>query len=203
MSNTIYLVRHGKDEEGYRGGWSQRGLIEEGRSQSKQLADYLYKNKDTFIFSRIISSDLNRAKETAQYISEQFEMEIEFKEEWRETNNGALAGLTNKEAEEKFPNVYFSALDMDEQYPGGESPREFYIRIKETFEKLVDEVVKNKENALVVTHGGVINVILHIVKGLTWSNKNKKYPCDYNSIYKIELLDNKKGMSFKNCVKGI
>lgn len=26
----IYLVRHGMDNEGYRGGWSQRGLVAEG-----------------------------------------------------------------------------------------------------------------------------------------------------------------------------
>ncbi|KKO52705.1 histidine phosphatase family protein [Paenibacillus sp. DMB20] len=25
---AIYLVRHGKDEEGYRGGWSDRGLVD-------------------------------------------------------------------------------------------------------------------------------------------------------------------------------
>ncbi|WP_302476272.1 hypothetical protein [Paenibacillus sp. DCT19] len=30
----IHLVRHGADEDGYRGGWSQRGLVEEGIIQA-------------------------------------------------------------------------------------------------------------------------------------------------------------------------
>ncbi|MNY56617.1 hypothetical protein D3C86_1927170 [compost metagenome] len=30
---SIYLVRHGRDDEGYRGGWSQRGLNTEGYSK--------------------------------------------------------------------------------------------------------------------------------------------------------------------------
>lgn len=34
---AIYLVRHGKDDEGYRGGWSQRGLNTQGYRQAEKL----------------------------------------------------------------------------------------------------------------------------------------------------------------------
>lgn len=38
---AIYLVRHGQDEEGYRGGWSQRGLIDEGDQASGEAGAVL------------------------------------------------------------------------------------------------------------------------------------------------------------------
>ncbi len=51
----LLLVRHGKDEEGFRGGWSAFDLTEEGRKQAFKLADYLQKNKDFFGVKYIIS----------------------------------------------------------------------------------------------------------------------------------------------------
>ncbi|WP_346916614.1 histidine phosphatase family protein [Clostridium sp.] len=35
------MVRHGMDNDNYRGGWSDLGLIEEGIEQAKLLAKYL------------------------------------------------------------------------------------------------------------------------------------------------------------------
>lgn len=60
----IYLVRHGKDYEEYRGRWSNLGLIEEGINQSKKLAEHLYNNKDKYNINTLISSDLKRTVET-------------------------------------------------------------------------------------------------------------------------------------------
>ncbi|WP_258530417.1 phosphoglycerate mutase family protein [Paenibacillus taichungensis] len=62
----IFLVRHGMDEEGYRGGWSQRGLIEEGVTQSERLGDYLYHHSENYKINTVISSDLPRAVQTAK-----------------------------------------------------------------------------------------------------------------------------------------
>lgn len=75
---NIYFVRHGKDEEGFRGGWSQRGLTDEGKNQCIKLANHLYEHKGKFNFTRIISSDLNRAKETAFYIGDKFKRNLNF-----------------------------------------------------------------------------------------------------------------------------
>lgn len=62
----IILVRHGMDEEGYRGGWSQRGLIEEGITQSERLGDYLHHHLEQYNINTVISSDLPRAVQTAK-----------------------------------------------------------------------------------------------------------------------------------------
>lgn len=187
---TIYLVRHGKDEDGFRGGWSQRGLIEEGIQQSKKLGKYLRENHKDFNINRIISSDLRRALETSKYIGDSLQLPIEQSKDWRETNNGVLAGMPNVEANNKYPGLYFNSLRMDERYPGGESPIENFTRIKRVFEGVSTEQIKknHQENVLIVTHGGVINIIYHILKGKEWTNKNKPFSTSNTSIHKIELV---------------
>lgn len=191
----IYLVRHGKDYEEYRGGWSNLGLIEEGVNQSKKLAEHLHNNKDKYNINTLISSDLSRTVETVNEISAKLNMPVKFCEEWREINNGVLAGMLNTEAIQKYPGLYFNTLQMDERYPGGESPAEFYYRIKNAYEKLCDEILNGEigPNVMLVTHGGVIEVIYYMINGLDWTNKSDKLCKSSNTgIHSIEyILDRK------------
>lgn len=170
---VIYVVRHGKDDDNYRGGWSDLGLVEEGVNQSRILAEYLYKNKENYNINTLISSDLRRAVETINEISLKLNIPAKFRSEWRENNNGILAGMLNTEALQKYPGLFFNTLQMDERYPGGESPIEFYNRIKNAYQTLCNEMNNGKigPNVMLVTHGGVINIIYHIINGLKWSNK--------------------------------
>ena len=197
----IYFVRHGKEEEGFRGGWSQRGLADEGKKQARMLAEYLYENKKKINFTRIISSDLNRAKETAFYIGKKLEMKVELSQEWREHNNGIMAGMENEKAEIEFPGLYFNTAGMDERYRMGESPREFLNRIEKAFYNLVDEVLEKNENILIVTHGGVINIIYHLINKVKWNNKNKAFKVQNASIHKIELDKEKIKISLSNYIE--
>ena len=73
---------------------------------------------------RLISSDLRRVAETAEEISKDLDIPIQFSSEWLETNNGDLAGMLNSEALLNYPGLFYNSLGMDERYPGGESPRE-------------------------------------------------------------------------------
>lgn len=161
----------------------------------------MYKNKERFNITRIISSDLNRAKETAFCIAKKFEMKAEANQKWREHNNGIMAGMSNEEAEIKFPGLYFNTLGMDEKYPMGESPREFLNRIEKIFYNLVDEVSAKDEDILVVTHGGVINIIYHLVKEIEWSNKNKAFKSQNTSIHKIKLDKGKIKIDLSNYIE--
>ncbi|WP_291569240.1 histidine phosphatase family protein [Clostridium sp. UBA4548] len=187
----IYLVRHGKDYEEYRGGWSNLGLIKEGVNQSKKLAEHLYNNKDKYNINTLASSDLSRTVETVNEISAKLNMPVKFCEEWREINNGLLAGMLNTEALHKYPGLYFNTLQMDERYPGGESPIEFYYRIKNAYEKLCDEILNGEigPNVMLVTHGGVIKVIYYMINGLDWTNKSAKLCKSSNTgIHSIEYI---------------
>lgn len=197
---AIYFVRHGIDEEGFRGGWSQRGLVAQGYRQSEKLGHYLKENKSTFNIHRIVSSDLQRALDTANEISRILELPVESSGNWREMNNGVIAGMPNEIVAERYPGLYFSSLQMDERFPGGESPLEFFTRIKEVLLRLCEEQVgsNHNENVVVVTHGGVINIIYHILRGLDWTNKSSNFPASYTSIHRLEYRDGEWGFSIEN-----
>ena len=113
----VFFIRHGKDDGNYRGGWSAMPLLDEGKKQVKKLAQYLDENSKEFNIEKIISSDLERTKETTEIINEKIGAEVEYTDRLREINNGKIAGMLNEEVEKKFPGLYYNTLRMDERYP--------------------------------------------------------------------------------------
>ena len=192
---NIFLVRHGDDDEQYRGGWSSLPLTQLGIEKVKKLADFFSNEQEDIKIDRIISSDLKRAKMTADIINEKLNVKIKYDERLRENNNGILAGMLNEEAIKKFPNMYFSILEYDERFPEGESPKEFYERIKEAFFSIFNEN-NDVENLMLVTHAGVINIIYHIISNIEWSNKQKKLKIPKTSITKIVINNQDKQVCY-------
>lgn len=182
----IVFVRHGKDDDAYRGGWSSLGLLDEGKRQSQAVADY-FRTTSEYKIEYIVSSDLNRTIETAEYIASALDLPIHTDTRLRECNNGDLAGILNSEALVKFPGLFWNTLAMDEAYPNGESPVAFYLRIKEWFDDIIKSSLTNNGDLLVVTHGGVINIIYYLVKELEWTNKKPPFPIDKCSIHVLNV----------------
>lgn len=183
----IIFTRHGKDDDRYRGGWSDIGLTLEGVKQAKKLGIYLSENMSVCDISYIVSSDLPRAMATADLVAEKLQVSVLKEPMLREINNGDLAGMLNEEALTKYPGLFFSSLEMDEPYPNGESPRAFYVRVKAWFAEFIDENRKHDRNILVVTHGGVINIIYHIVKGIEWSNRKPSLKVSNCSMHVLDI----------------
>lgn len=196
---NIYLVRHGDDDERYRGGWSQLPLIPEGIEKAKKLSNYLIseqkQSEEKIVIDRIISSDLKRARMTADIINEKLKVEIKYDKRIRENNNGIFAGMLNEEAIKNYPNVFFSNLKYDEKFPDGESPKEFFHRIRNAFFQIIKEN-KDVENLMIVTHAGVISIIYHIVCGLRWTNRKKSVKLPKTSITKIVIKAGKKNVIY-------
>lgn len=180
----VYLIRHGKDDDRYRGGWANLGLIEEGERQADQLATFLKEKQQEYPISKIISSDLKRTIQTAEAIQKELHIPMELSKNWREMNNGDLAGMLNSIALEKYPGLFFNTLKMDECYPNGESPINFFNRIKNAFHTLLKD--QQNDHVAIVTHSGVINIIYHLVKSIEWSNKNKSFPIKNASLHVLE-----------------
>lgn len=181
----VIFVRHGKDDDRYRGGFSNLDLIPEGIEQAKQLAKYLKDNNYKYNITQIISSDLPRTMTTANFISAALGLEVQKEFLLREINNGDLAGMLNEEALIQYPGLFFGSLEMNEPYPNGESPNDFYIRIKTWFENFVVQYQNFQGNVLVVTHGGVINIIYHLVNKVEWSNKGYSFKVSNCSIHML------------------
>lgn len=165
------LARHGKDDELVRGGWSQHSLSEEGMKQARELAGRLLAQKNSYSLSRIYSSDLVRAAQTAQIVGDRLGLAVTLLPDFREVNNGLLAGMKNDLAEDRFPGRYWNQLAWEQTYPEGESPKAFYERIADAWERFSCELVSGKENVLLVTHGGVIQVILSLINNVPYTNK--------------------------------
>ena len=145
-----YLVRHGKDDDTLRGGWSQQPLTDEGNAQAKELASFV--QRSDLRIKHIYSSDLPRAVQTAQPVADQLHLPIMQMPEFREVNNGDLAGMKNELANRIYPGLYWNTLDWEEPYPGGESPRAFYERICTAWDAFQKMILKQNENVLLVTH---------------------------------------------------
>jgi len=188
---NIYLVRHGADEEGYRGGWSRRGLTEEGIAQSRRLGDYLRDHAETYGIRTLIASDLPRAAQTAAEVGRVLGLTAVYSDEWREMNNGDLAGMPNPEAEAKYPGLYFNTLGMDDPYPGGETPAHFQNRTLAAFGELCGRIENGETEAdvLLVTHGGVINILYHALMGREWTNRATFYPIDQTATHTVTKTD--------------
>ena len=171
----IFLMRHGEDDPGRLGGWSDAGLTETGRMQVRESARRLAGDPAYSAIRRIAASDLPRAWESAMIVGDRLGLAVRSVPAFRETNNGLLAGMPKAEAREKFPGIYFAALDFDERYPGGESPREFRDRITAAWIRFREEAAREYGDTLLVTHAGVINVILCHENGIPFTNREMTY----------------------------
>ncbi|MBQ9120989.1 MAG: histidine phosphatase family protein [Clostridia bacterium] len=170
---VCYLVRHGKDDGSVRGGWSSSPLTEEGVQQVNTLVEYLDKVQISFEIKHVYSSDLERAKQTASPIAKRLHLPITLLSEFREANNGVLAGMDNERAKLLYPGLFWNTLEWEEKYPGGESPKDFYERICNAWGYYANEWARQNENILLVTHSGVMNIILSLIHGEEYSNRSK------------------------------
>lgn len=167
----IHFVRHGHHPEGFRGGWSSHSLSRLGEVQSSLLAERL--RREGTVVDTLISSDLPRAADTAEILAQALNVAVSPAAEWREVDNGVLAGMPEEQAQAMYPGLYWSSLEPDQPYPGGESPAAFHRRIEGAFRNLCDRILRGQigPRVMVVMHGGPIRVVLSLVEGTPWSNK--------------------------------
>jgi broad specificity phosphatase PhoE len=157
QQRTIYIVRHGAtkfnagasisvDRER---GWSNVPLTEEGREEARKAGAQL-KGKG---LSAIVSSDLVRAKDTAQIIGKIIGLKPEFSFKLRPWNLGDLTGQDMKEAK---PQIAASTRTPDKAVAGGESFNAFKMR---AFQGIDEAVRKHPDPLLIVCHHRVERLI--------------------------------------------
>lgn len=185
----LILVRHGQDDTGCRGGWYAGGLTPEGTAQAGRLAARLKTHCGDYGISAIITSDLPRAEATAALIADDLGIEVQKEPRLREINNGDLAGMPNETALLEYPGLFFNTLQMDEAYPNGESPREFFERVKDWFGAFTATHRDKTGAVLAVTHGGVINILHHLVTGIPWSNRSPAFKAEPCCMHLVDLSE--------------
>jgi probable phosphoglycerate mutase len=131
------------------GGWTDTPLTELGHEQARRVAARL-RDELGVRPVRVYSSDLLRAMETARHIGEAFGVDVIADERLREHNNGECAGLTIEEAKKRWPDMWTKPALLDvREFPGAETPREFYERAG----AFIDSFAHDGDLAIVVTHG--------------------------------------------------
>ncbi|MCL6096279.1 MAG: histidine phosphatase family protein [Patescibacteria group bacterium] len=157
---TVYLVRHGQTDWNVKNlvqGHTDRALNSEGIIQAKEIATELKRVK----FDKAFSSDLLRAKQTAEIIAKEHKLAVETTEILRERNFGYLEGESN----EKLKNIQKEIAALEESrrfsykhHPSVENDEEVITRlmifIRETAISYIGK------NILVVSHGGPIRILL-------------------------------------------
>ncbi len=176
----LYLIRHGEVDGWAPGtmlGHTDAPLSARGLEQSQQLANRLSAAQ----LSAIYSSDLQRARITAETIATHHGLEVQQDPAWRESNMGEWEGRTLSELHEEAPDLVTQLFSDPASfaYPGGESFADFTSRISATMDQLLTEHSNGGEIAL-VAHGGVCRVIIGSVLGMpagNWLRLVQDYGC--------------------------
>jgi probable phosphoglycerate mutase len=156
----ILLLRHAQSEgndEGRFGGHGSTPLTARGRAQSEATALALAREGG---LSAIYTSDLPRAVQTAQYISQATGVPLVTTAELRERSVGIFTGLTFAEAAERHPEAYAALMRRDPNAcpPEGETTWQCASRAGACFDRVVHKV--NNGRVLLVSHAFTINLIL-------------------------------------------
>lgn len=173
----IYLLRHGLDDEKFIGGWSDVSLVGDGIKQVELVKEYISNNIE---FNKIISSDILRAKQTAEIINKNFNKEIIYTDLLREQDKGDYNGKLKNSIED---NDYFLGNTIIyDTYPNGESLLDLYFRI----EKLL-LIMDKWDNDLLVTHRGVINMIYYLLNNKKPDMYKDSFNVTHASVHKLDL----------------
>jgi broad specificity phosphatase PhoE len=156
VAKRILLVRHGESVWNAEGRWQGAAnppLSDTGRAQGRAVAAAVAGEG----FDSVVSSDLDRARETAQIVADILGLAAPRVDAgWRERDVGEISGHTRAEIEQKWPGLLerWRRGELDSM-PGGEG--EITPRVVAALERVAYE--HDGACTLVVTHGGVIGAV--------------------------------------------
>ena len=186
----LLFIRHGETD------WNRQqrfqGQIDvplnaNGERQAARLAQRLAAESHDQLFS----SDLQRARQTAAPLAEAWQMPVVAVAGLREQSFGVLEGLDVPTIQARHPDLWQLWLQQDADFapPGGESQRQFHGRVLGAVKELAATAsasasasangsANGSENGrgngrgkrlVVVTHGGVLDMLWRSVHGLPLS----------------------------------
>jgi 2,3-bisphosphoglycerate-dependent phosphoglycerate mutase len=154
----LLAVRHGEtawNVDARLQGQLDVGLNDTGRAQARRLAEALADEG----LEAIVSSDLSRARDTAQAVAERLGLPLATDAGLRERHFGSFQGHTYAEVEQRWPeaSARWKRREPDFGAPGGETLQAFYDRVVQA----VDRIARAQagRHVLIVAHGGVLDCL--------------------------------------------
>ncbi len=173
---TLILVRHGETDWNAQHRWqghSDMPLNGVGRKQAGLLASELER------VDAVYSSDLARARETAEILAQRIGLEVHLDPRLRERGFGAWEGLTTQEIESSFPDEQKRwRAGIGAGAPDAEPFGAFAARVRSFVEEVGRQHVD--EEVLVVAHGGTIRVVHALATGLDYVRDHRSIPAVAN-----------------------
>ena len=167
---TIITIQHTQSihhTNGMVGSWTDWDLSELGVQQAWKIGEKLKKELAGKKF-KMYSSDLKRAKQTADIVGECLGIYPVLKSELRERNLGRCCGQSVKWLRENLENQE-KTID-DRLFFNAESRRDEWNRLKPFF----DEIMRNEEeNIIIVSHGDLLSVFNSMFLGLNVESLNQ------------------------------
>lgn len=160
----LCLLRHGETD------WNAQRRIQgnldlplnaTGLAQARAAARGLVEAGIELIFS----SDLLRARQTAEAAAQHTGLPVNFCAELRERRYGIFEGMTYDEAQRRFPDLYarFESRDTAFAVPDGESLGQLAARVESALRRIAND--HPTQTVLVVTHGGVLDIAYRLATG--------------------------------------
>ncbi|MBR1419893.1 MAG: histidine phosphatase family protein [Selenomonadaceae bacterium] len=158
----LILIRHGQTEWNIIGkfqGQSDTELSSEGIRQAELLAEHFEEFYANHI-DAIYSSDLKRARDTAETLGRKYSMEVQLDSRLREVHFGKWEGESISEIKKSDPKNFsrlFTSPDLL-KIDGGETFEQVQIRAMESIREIID---KNSNRTVVVAaHGAILRTII-------------------------------------------
>lgn len=165
----IFTVQHTQSEHhtnGMVGSWTDWNLTKLGKQQADRIAEKLKQElagQDIVLYT----SDLKRAKQTADSIASLFQVAPIVKKELRERNLGRCCGKSVQWLRE---NLECNEKTIDDRlFCDAESRRDEWNRLKPFFDQVMAD---EAENIIIVSHGDLLSVFNSMFLGLEVESLN-------------------------------
>ncbi len=167
----LILIRHGETD------WNRelrfQGQLDvplnaTGLEQARRVAGRLARES----MHQLVSSDLQRALQTAQAVAGQVplqQLEPVLDVALREQHFGVVEGLRVPDIQQQYPQAWEQWVRFDAHYAfeGGECTRDFHARVLVALRALAQRHAG--QTVAVVTHGGVLDMVYRSALGLSLS----------------------------------
>lgn len=165
----LILIRHGETDWNIEGRWQGQSDVlmnERGKAQVKAMTSQI----TDINIAAIYSSDLARARDTAEILGREIGMTVNIDPRLREIHQGKWEGMLASGIQTRYARE-FQRRNKDPfsvSPPGGETA----LEVKERITDFMNETIRNhpKGTVAVVTHGFVIAISLVIYRKLPLQN---------------------------------
>ena len=157
--DQLILIRHGESEHhvaDITGGWTDLPLTRLGQAQADRVGQEI-QSLLRGCEAALYSSDLLRARQTAQRIGERLCFQVIDEPGLRELDNGIARGKTRGEAQSLLLPMTAPTIDWV-PYPGAESWRALNGRVVKCMQEIR---ARDTNNIVVVSHGNSLVCIVH------------------------------------------